>query len=515
MGAMTFFSLEDVTFRHAGSAVLAGTTWHVRAGEHWALIGPNGSGKSLLLRGIAGRLVVSAGQLRHQFLDGDPHSRDSVYGVHPRGSIELVSPDLARRLTIRERSFHQVRWHATAAHGRLVAELLSYESIEGLSAFRVDRDTGERAAHEACRASAIARLGLESLLDRRWLELSSGEQRKLLFARALCRAPKLLLIDDPFTGLDAGYRSQLREVLAQLVAEGVKVVLATRRAEEVPSWVTHVLRLESARVVDAGPRAAVLARAPVPAENAPHRGRTVLAAPTSQAGEPLVELRAVRVQYGAKVILDGVDWVVRAGEHWALVGPNGAGKSALLSLVIGDNPLAYANDVRLFGRRRGTGESIWDLRRRIGWMGPELDAHFPSRTRCFDAVCSGFAGTFGPAGARSDDERERAQELLRLLEIDSHADQPLAALCDAERRLVFIARALVHRPSLLVLDEPCQGLDAAHVDLVRRAVDRAVGRDVSSLIYVTHEPDELPGCISHTLTLTLAAGRVTPSGACA
>ena len=509
---MTFFSLETVTFRHAGRPLLAGTTWRVGADEHWAVLGPNGSGKSLLLRGVAGGLVVSAGQLRHQFLEGDARCRDSVFGVLPRQSIELVSPELARRLTARERSFHQVRWHATADHGRDVAELLSYESVEGLSAFRVDRDPSERAAHETCRAAAIARLGLEPLLDRRWLELSNGEQRKLILARALCRAPRLLLLDDPFTGLDAGFRAHLCEVLAALAADGVKVVLATRRAEEIPDWITHVLRLESVRVIEAGPKTTILARAPASADKALHRERGVLNAPDRRPGEPLVELRAVRVQYGGKVILDRVDWTVRDGEHWALVGPNGAGKSALLSLIIGDHPLAYANDVYLFGRRRGSGESIWDLRRRIGWMGPELDVHFPARTHCLDAVGSGFAGQLGPGGARSTEERERARALLQLLAIDSLADQPLATISDAERRLVFIARALVHRPSLLVLDEPCQGLDAAHVRLVQRAVDRAVDHGVGSLIYVTHEPDELPDCVSHTLRL--AAGRVTHSGAC-
>jgi molybdate transport system ATP-binding protein len=207
-----------------------------------------------------------------------------------------------------------------------------------------------------------------------------------------------------------------------------------------------------------------------------------------------------------------VDWTVRNGEHWALVGPNGAGKSALLSLIIGDHPMAYANDVGLFGRRRGSGESIWDLRRRIGWMGPELDVHFPAHTCCLDVVASGFTGQLGPPGAQSDEERARAHELLRLLAIDSLASQTLATVSGAERRLVFIARALVHRPSLLVLDEPCQGLDAAHVHLVRRAVDRAVDHGVGSLIYVTHAPDELPNCVSHTLRLD--AGRVTSCGAC-
>ena len=510
MGAVTCFSLDNVTFRDGGRARFSGTSWRVGTDERWAVIGPNGAGKSLLLRGVAGRLVVSTGQLRHELLEDDPRCRDSVYGVHRRGSIELVSPELAWRMTARESPYHQVRWHAMPDHGSSVSELLAYDNVEHLSPFLLDHDPSERAAHEACRAAAIARLGLTPLLDRSWLELSSGEQRKLILGRALCRDPKLLLIDDPFTGLDPAFRAHLGEVLAELVAKGTQVLLATRRPEELPGWVTHLLRLESARVVDAGPRAEVLARTPGSAQSALRVRNVASSASVPRAGEPLVELRAVRVQYGAKVILDGIDWAVRSGEHWALVGPNGAGKSALLSVVLGDNPLAYANDVSLFGRLRGSGESIWDLRSRIGWMGPELDAHFPRGTRCLDAVCSGFAGTLGLAGAPGSDERERAHALLRLLSIDSVADEPLAGVSSVERRLILIARALVHRPSLLILDEPCQGLDPAHVGLVRRAVDRAAAQSVGSVIYVTHEPDELPDCISHTLVLE--AGRVASCG---
>jgi molybdate transport system ATP-binding protein len=380
-----------------------------------------------------------------------------------------------------------------------VGELLTYASLESVNPFRVDAPEIDLAAFERTRRRVIDGLGLAPLLERGVLELSQGERRLLLLARALCRAPRLLLADDPWTGLDAARRERAGALLAEAVAEGRKVVIATRRGDEIPEWVTHVLRLEALRAVEAGPRARVCAGLPeavvptVELRPRPDRGRVP--------GEPLIEMRGVHVRYGAKTILDGVDWTVRSGEHWAVVGANGAGKSTLLSLILGDNPQAYANDVRLFGRPRGSGETIWDLRRRIGWMGPELAAHFPAAACLLDVVCSGFSGTLGRVDRPTPEQLARAGELLRLFGVGGLACRALGETGDAEQRLALIARALVHAPALLILDEPCQGLDRARVALVRDAVDAAAAHGVESVVYVTHEARERPSCINRTLVL--------------
>jgi molybdate transport system ATP-binding protein len=505
-----FLSLEDVTFEAGGRPALAGVSLRIGRDEQWAIVGPNGSGKSLLLRGLAGGLVIRQGRLRHQFLEGDPRCRDSTHGVLPHGTIALVASPAAGSIVGTGSPFHQVRWHATESHGQRVGELLTYAAVEAVNPFRVDAPAIDLVAFERVRRRAITSLGLEPLLERGVLELSQGERRLLLLARALCRSPRLLLVDDPFTGLDTARRERLRALFANLVACGCKVVLAARRMDEVPDWVTHVARLAARRLVEAGPRGQVVEK---PAPASPLVARPELdreGAPETAAGEPLIEMRDVQVRYGSKVILEGIDWTVRSSEHWAVVGANGAGKSTLLSLVLGDNPQAYANDVRLFGRRRGSGETIWELRHRVGWTGPELLAHFPAATTLLDVVCSGFSGTLGPIGPTDPGLLARAHELLRLFAIGELASRALAETPDAERRLALIARALVHRPALLILDEPSQGLDRPHVALVRDAVDAAVGEGVASLIFVTHEVSERPRCITHALELE--AGRVTRSG---
>jgi molybdate transport system ATP-binding protein len=232
--------------------------------------------------------------------------------------------------------------------------------------------------------------------------------------------------------------------------------------------------------------------------------------PPPPAPPELVSLRQVRVAYGESVILTDVTWTVRAGECWALQGPNGSGKTTLLSLLNGDNPQAYANDIRLFGRPRGSGESIWDLKRRIGWVAPEMQAHYAPATACREVVASGF---FDSIGLYRDPTAEQQAEVARWLAglgLAAHADQPFGALSAGEQRLVLFARALVKNPPLLVLDEPCVGLDPANRDRIVRLVD-ALGRQPGrALIYVTHHEEELPPAITHRLRL--AQGRVVACG---
>jgi len=218
----------------------------------------------------------------------------------------------------------------------------------------------------------------------------------------------------------------------------------------------------------------------------------------------------VTIRYGATTILDHVSFRLRRGEHWAISGPNGAGKSTLLSLVLGDNPQAYANRVRLFGRQRGSGESIWELKARIGAVSPELHAHYPAETRVLDAVCSGLFGSVGLYHACRPEDRARARAWLVRFGVPAGEDLILGELSYGLQRLVLVARALVSAPELLVLDEPCQGLDGAGRRRVIEAVDAAAEASPVGVLFVTHRADEVPRCVTHTLELE--RGRVVRAG---
>ena len=218
-------------------------------------------------------------------------------------------------------------------------------------------------------------------------------------------------------------------------------------------------------------------------------------------GVELVRLRDVTVRYGKTVILHDFNWTIRAGESWALLGPNGSGKTTLLSLILGDNPQVYTNDVIVFGRQRGGGESVWDVKRHIGWVSPELHLHFNDSGTCLEVVGSGFydtVGLFQPLPAR---QRHKARRWLARFQLLESADRPLFALSAGLQRMVLLARALVKRPRLLILDEPCQGLDSAHRNLFLRTVDALIRDGMATVVYVTHRQDEIPPSISHVLRL--------------
>jgi molybdate transport system ATP-binding protein len=215
----------------------------------------------------------------------------------------------------------------------------------------------------------------------------------------------------------------------------------------------------------------------------------------------LLELRKVRVSYDGMPILNGITWEVRQGEHWALLGPNGAGKTTLLSLILADNPQAYANHVVLFGKRRGSGETIWDIKRRVGWVSPELHQHYPRRFSCLDVVCSGYFDSVGLFRWVTPEQRRSAETLLRDLGMAEHAESPFGSISQGEQRMTLLGRALVKRPPLLVLDEPCQGLDEGHRRRFIDTVDTLGQRGESTIVYVTHDWGELPRVITHALLL--------------
>jgi len=235
-----------------------------------------------------------------------------------------------------------------------------------------------------------------------------------------------------------------------------------------------------------------------------------LSAPAPGAPPPyrtLVRLRNVTVRYGAKVVLDAINWEVKPGERWALTGPNGAGKSTLLSLLNGDNPQAYGKDITLFDRRRGTGESIWDIKRHIGYVSPELLHYFPGQLTCQQVVETGFTDKLVRA-ATTPAQRALAQRWLHALHLGGSADLPLRQLPASQQRLVLVARALVKGPPLLLLDEPGQGLDAGQLAHFRSVIDGLCQATSVALVYVSHYATELPASITRALRLAQGVGTI-------
>ena len=305
----------------------------------------------------------------------------------------------------------------------------------------------------------VARLRLDRLQDQPLIQLSNGETKRLRLAKALLRNPLLLLLDTPLAGLDAASRLDFDALLAEIAAAGTTLVLATAPAE-IPALITDVAELAAGCIQRVRP-AAGYAPPAAPALPLPDAAALQALWPAAPpAFTTLVKLEDVTVRYGERIILDKLNWEIKPGERWALLGPNGAGKSTVLSLLNGDNPQAYGQNITLFDRRRGTGESIWDIKRRIGYASPELLQYFPGQPTCLQVVASGFVDTLGP-GRPTPAQLAEARQWLAVLRLTEHAARPLRQAPASVQRLCLVARALVKAPPLLLLDEPGQGLDAA------------------------------------------------------
>jgi len=497
--ALPLLRLRDVTLRVRGEDAFPGTTWTLARGEQWAVVGGTASGKSTLLRAVCGDVPIARGEIEYG-LDG----RRLREGDFDEGAIAIVSVEEHRRLVAKAMEYHQARWSPLGEQQSITAR---------------DLLLAHRGSRRRWRELATL-LEIGDLLGRNVGSLSNGEMRKVLLARALLAAPKLLILDDPFSGLDTGSRRKLRAVLHHLMGEGLPILLATARLDEIPRRVTHLAFLERCRLVAQGRKRAVLAS---PAGRRLARLRETRRrpvrlrwrrrpAPAARAARiPLVEIAGASVRYGRTQVLRDVSWTVRSGQNWVLRGRNGSGKSTLISLITADNPQAYANDIRLFGRQRGSGESIWEIKERIGWVAPELQFHYDAEVSCHEVVCSGLYDTVGLYRESSRREHRAVRQWMENLEVQAWAERPFGSLSDGQQRLVLLARALVKEPPLLILDEPCQGLDPAHRQRVLDILDRVAREPHSTLIYVTPHHTEIPKSFGHELRLQ--RGRVAYRGA--
>ncbi len=456
----------------------------LRKGEHLAVVGPNGAGKSLFVDILLGRYPLGKGSVEYDF---SPSRSQRVY-------------ENVKYITFRDtygsadaNYCYQLRWNTHDQDDAIptVRELLGEVSDEVLF------------------NEIMQMFALTPLLDNRIVLLSSGELRKFQLAQALLASPRLLVIDNPFIGLDASTRELLCSVLARLSARGnLQIILVLSMLDDVPPFITSVLPVENMCVGDKVSREEYLSHLDivydVPAiKNAQHR---VLSLPANTASDALrssevVRLNNVSVKYDERVILKELDWVVEQGDVWALSGENGAGKSTLLSLVCADNLQSYACDISLFGRKRGTGESIWEIKKNIGYVSPEMHRSYLRNLPVIDIVASGLHDSIGLYVNTPASELAVCDWWLETFGISSLRNKSFLKISSGEQRLVLLARAFVKDPSLLILDEPLHGLDTYNRRMVRAVIEAFSRRHGKTMIFVTHYENELPTTVNKHLFL--------------
>ncbi len=346
-------------------------------------------------------------------------------------------------------------------------------------------------------------LQLEPLMGEQLIKLSNGETRKVLIAEAWTKQPEMLLLDHPLTGLDVASRSSFNGILKEIAASGRTILMASG-PYDIPDAASHVVVMRSGEVVEVCERERF-----DPAKFNLVRDIVIdtdlleilLANRNKTTFHKIISMSHVSISYDGRRILNDIDWEVLPGQRWALTGPNGAGKSTLLSLVMADNPQAYANDIILFDRKRGSGESIWDIKRETGFVSPEFYQYFPMEAQCIHVIESGFFDTVGLFRPSRPELEAICLQWMKLFHIETYGMRSFSMVPPDVQRLCLLARALVKNPSLLVLDEPTQGLDTSQQKFFVRLIDEICGLCEVTMIYVSHYREHIPSCVNRELKL--------------
>lgn len=424
-------------------------------GKVTVIAGRNGSGKTLYIEQL--RRQLASDRVRYiAFTDS--------YGVNVDGQYYL-----------------QLRWnqhdidHETPTVGELLqrAYLLAGE------------DTEER---RQMQQQLYSLFHMDEFLDKYIITLSSGELRKFQLTKTLFANPSLLIMDNPFIGLDAETRDQLKELLQKLADEReMEIMLVIAKTDDIPAFANEIKETSPLEAIPAY----VLSK---------EKQDAILSLPYHDNDydcQRVVDMKKVSIRYGERTILKDVDWTIMNGERWALSGQNGSGKSTLLSLICADNPQSYACDITLFDRPRGSGESIWDIKKHIGYVSPEMHRSYKRNLPAIRIVASGLMDSIGLYAVPNAQDYEKCRWWLDIFGIGELADRPFLQLSSGEQRLVLLARAFVKDPQLLILDEPLHGLDLWNRRLVKDVIETFCQRRNKTMIMVTHYQTELPNNITH------------------
>lgn len=442
----------------------------MKKGKIYCIVGRNGSGKTLYVD-----------QLRKKW------ASDTVRYV-AFGDAYGASTDKSYYL--------QLRWnqHDIDQETPTLGELL--ERTYALTG----SDTPER---RALLQDIVGLFHLDSLYDKYIITLSSGELRKYQLAKTLLANPKTLILDNPFIGLDAETRDLLRNLLQQLAIEwGITIYLVVAKSDDIPSFIDTILYIkENQQPEECSLQEYLQQQSPIPSPMlSDDKRNAILSLPRHDNDydtKTVIEMKKVSIRYGERTILRDLDWTVNNGERWALSGQNGSGKSTLLSLVCADNPQSYACDITLFGYPRGSGESIWDIKRHIGYVSPEMHRSYQRALPSINVVASGLKDTVGLYVRPNQQEKELCLWWMNIFGVEELADKLFTQLSSGQQRLVLLARAFVKDPELIILDEPFHGLDLYNRHLVRDIINTFCLRHNKTLIMVTHYEEELPECITH------------------
>jgi len=477
-----YLRVEDVSVIHKFQFSFKNFNWRWQRNENWAVLGGNGSGKSLLANIIVSRIK--------------PFKGNVVYteGICPDKDIAYVSFALQKDLIkIEEKNDQTDLLDGKLDPGTLARDIMLNESA-------TENDLNYYLKLFDC----------EHISDRGLRFLSTGETRKTLIIKALMSKPKLLVLDEPFDGLDANSRANLQKTLEQCIQQGQAIMLIVNRKEDILKGISHVMILEEFQIKAAGKILEIKqAEEYLNLYNSTTKSNqsvldlSVDNSLKSEKQNSLIQMKGVNVNYEDNTVLKKLDWEVFTGEHWQIAGVNGSGKTTLLSLINGENPKAYGQNIELFGIKKGSGESIWELKKKMGSISSSFQLKYREELSSLNVVISGFYDSIGIYRNIGALESDMAKEWMRVLKISGLQNKNFNDLSYGEQRMVLLARTMVKAPPLLLLDEPCQGLDEKSAQNILQTIDLVAGNSNSTIVYISHLVEHSLQCVNKVLQLEL------------
>ena len=520
----SLIKINNCRIEKSKGTVLERLDWEMKAGEAWLVIGPNGGGKADFLQALDPSFGLKIVPNLQTSCEEVP-----LYSNLFEDSVETVSLERAARLIQQEREEDESEFVEGGVDIGRTGRVFIAEGLVG----RIKK--GSKLPELCAELDAYPEIklcGVQKILDRGLKYMSTGEIRRTLLARSLISKKKLLLLSDPFAGLDAESRSILLDFFDTIAGKQLKetnndstfprIILSMERYVEIPDAITHVIEFSEGKVSFCGLKSEyekIVEKKNAEAEEKRREGYAEFAATVKELSDKvqvvmgienyqpesdiLVDMTDVNVGWGDHQVLRHLTWRLNRGEHWLVRGPNGSGKTTFMELITGDNMQVFSNDIKIFGARRGSGETIWDIKHRLGIVSYRLHVEYRmlGGTKLRDVIISGFHDSIGLYEASGEVEAQAAEKWLSLGGFAGRGDETFGNLSYGEQRAILILRGAVKCPPIMILDEPCHGLDEQMRTRILDLLELIAESGTTTFLHVTHEPSEVLKCEKHVLEL--------------
>ena len=462
----------SVTASYKWEQVLNDFNFTINSNEFWVILGKNGSGKSLIGQLLTNLLDITSGDFSHA---------KSIGYVSSSNADHLLEEDVLNMIGDPEN---------LTDPGQRSEDYI----IEGLDESEVPKEL-------------VDSLNMSGILHRGVRQLSTGELQKVMICRAIMQKPALLVFDDPYEGLDVASREHLSDIINNIDKTEMSVVLIVSRLDSILETTTHIAYMEDGTFPIQGKKEEIINSPTMkmffdPVITMPEElpGQQRINSVNTDENENVISLQNTSVNYGERKILEDFTWNVKQNQNWLITGPNGCGKTTLLSLVTGDHSQSFNNGVTLFGIKRGSGETIWDIKKNIGIVSSALQRDYKVSVSVIDMVISGFYDSIGIYSNYLQEEYNEAYKWLEIVGMQHIKDESIKTLSYGEQRLLLIIRAMVKHPPILILDEPCLGLDPINRTLILKLINYLASKTVTQIFYITHHQEDKIDCITNRLT---------------